>query len=217
MRVVIFIKQYSSTKLESSALNSLKRVAQERRYQIVKILQADAQDMEALQRNYQLMLGLARAGLIQKVFIYKLIHLGDEPKIALERISQFKQEKVSIYIHSLDCETLSPYKVWSDSFIPIYSVLAEFVKDADRKNTSKKSIKKRRNTQANTSSSSPKPPLQASDYQLLEEYPKVVRALKQGRSIKNTAAIFGLPESLIRSIQQIIKMRHKDLQLSLSF
>ncbi len=209
MKVVIFAQQNEYENLDLSSVDSLKRVAKDKQYQVVKILQPDARQSGEVHRCFQLLNGLARAGIIQKIVVPRLAHLGISPSIVLERISHFKEERVSVYIASLDMETLSPYKVWNESFIPIITVLEGF---------------SNYHSSSFLSASLPSTPsptnlqdLQRSEMELMDRYPKIVTALKRGRSVKNTALIYGASESLVRNLQKAVKSSKKNNQLSLAF
>lgn len=200
---VAILVRVSTTKQETDRqVTELRKYAKSKNYEVVEVCEetisgaADADCRHGLHRTEE----LARSGQIKKVLVLEVSRLARRNSIAHQYIETLEEFGVSLYWHSQSIETLLPNGKRNPAASIMFSLLAEMAR-AERETLSER-IKsglaeaRRKGRKLGRPSGSGD-----SNKQFLAKHRDVVRTLKKGHSIRNTAKIVGKGVSTVQRVK----------------
>lgn len=160
---------------------------------------AASKDREGIQELFD----LARRRKIRKVLVQEVSRLGRSTLEVLQIVEELTELGVSVYVDNIGIETLSKGKTNPIAQI-LLTILAEFSrmeKEVLRERILSGLEEARRN---GVKIGRPKGSLkEPSDY--IKGYPKVVRHLKEGQSLRNTAKLNSISVNTVRKVKTAIE------------
>ena len=153
-------------------------------------------------------LELARTGKVKKVLVHEVSRIARKNSVAHMFIEGLEDLGVSLYWHSQRIETLLPSGKRNPAASIMFSLLAEMAR-AERE-TLRDRIKSglRQAAKKGRHPGRPKGTTMSSE-DLLEKYPKVVRLLRRGMSIRNVAAICSVGKGTVERVRKAASEQDK--------
>lgn len=204
---VAILVRVSTLKQENTRqISELQTYADSKGYEVVEICQeqvsgnADESERHGLHRVEE----LARAGAIKKVLVHEVSRLARRNSIAHGFIETLEELKVSLYWHQQAIETLLPNGKRNPAAGIMFALLAEMAR-AERETLSERiksglaeaRRKGRRLGRPNGTTTPSK--------EFLAKYSDIVRKLKEGHSVRNTAKITGKGGSTVQRIKKAVE------------
>lgn len=200
---VAILVRVSTLKQENDRqISELQAYADSKGFEVVEICQeqvsgnADEADRHGLHRAEE----LARAGMIKKVLVHEVSRLARRNSIAHGFIETLEELGVSLYWHQQGIETLLPNGKRNPAAGIMFALLAEMAR-AERETLSER-IKsglaeaRRKGRKLGRPSGTT-----VSDKELLSKHADIVRRLKEGHSVRNTAKITGKGGSTVQRVK----------------
>lgn len=200
---VAILVRVSTNKQETQRQKiELETVAKAKGWQVVEVCEetvsgsADIQNRPALQR----VLHLAAEGSIKKVLVHEVSRVARRPSVALTFVEMLEAHCVSLYWHAQAIETLLPNCKRNPSAAIMLALLSEMARA--EKETLVDRIKsglaeaKRKGVKLGRPEGTG---LEAAD--LLAKHKDVVKLLKAGQSVRNTAKITGKGGSTVQRVK----------------
>jgi DNA invertase Pin-like site-specific DNA recombinase len=200
---VAILVRVSTLKQENDRqISELQAYATAKGFEVVEICEekvsgnADEVDRHGLHRAEE----LARAGMIKKVLVHEVSRLARRNSIAHGFIETLETLGVSLYWHQQGIETLLPNGKRNPAAGIMFALLAEMAR-AERETLSER-IKsglqeaRRKGHQLGRPAGST-----ASTKELLSKHADIVRKLKEGQSVRNTAKITGKGGSTVQRVK----------------
>jgi DNA invertase Pin-like site-specific DNA recombinase len=145
-------------------------------------------------------LQLAAAGKIDKVVVTEISRLGRKVSQVIEIIEKMADYNVSIYIQNIGMETLLPNGKENIMFKPILVTLAGFA-EMERELLRERIISGMK-TAKRQGKNIGRPTGTAEQTDVLEKYPKVVKGLKLGLSIRGTADFANVSSPTVQKVKK---------------
>lgn len=200
---VAILVRVSTLKQENDRqISELQTYADSKGYDVVEICQeqvsgnADESERHGLHRAEE----LARAGTIKKVLVHEVSRLARRNSIAHGFIETLEALNVSLYWHQQGIETLLPNGKRNPAAVIMFALLAEMAR-AERETLSER-IKsglaeaRRKGRRLGRPAGSIR-----STKEFLAKHADIVRRLKEGHSVRNTAKITGKGGSTVQRVK----------------
>lgn len=200
---VAILVRVSTLKQENDRqISELQSYADSKGYEVVEICQeqvsgnAEECDRHGLHRAEE----LARAGMIKKVLVHEVSRLARRNSIAHGFIETLETLNVSLYWHQQGIETLLPNGKRNPAAGIMFALLAEMAR-AERETLSERiksglaeARRKGRKLGRPQGSTAPQK-------DLLAKHADIIRRLKEGHSVRNTAKITGKGGSTVQRVK----------------
>jgi len=204
---VAILVRVSTLKQETDRqVSELKAYADSKGYEVVEVCQekvsgmADESDRHGLHRVEE----LARAGSVKKVLVHEVSRLARRNSVAHAFVETLEELGVSLYWHQQGIETLLPNGKRNPAAAIMFALLAEMAR-AERETLSER-IKsglaeaRRKGRKLGRPQGST-----ASEKEFLAKHSDIVRRLKEGHSVRNTAKITGKGGSTVQRVKIALK------------
>jgi DNA invertase Pin-like site-specific DNA recombinase len=199
--VAIFVRVSKQSQDYQRQISDLQAYATRQGYEVVKVISEKISGAADNREGIAELLELVESGQIQKVLVSEVSRLGRKTSEVLQVVDELTDQGVSIYVQNFGMETLLPNGKRNSAAGIIFTLLAEFARMEretmiERINSglaeAKRIGKKFGRPEGSTMTQA----------ELLEKYPKVVKLLKQGQSIRNTAAIAGVSSKTVEKVKK---------------
>lgn len=147
---------------------------------------------------------LAHSGRIQKVLVHEVSRIARKNSVAHTFLEELTELGVSLYWHSQRAETLLPSGKRNPAVGMMFSLLAEMAL-AERETLRERVISGMEQARRQGKHIGRPRGSGVSRETLLEKYPKVVRQLKGGQSVRNTAAICGVSTNTVQKVRSVLR------------
>jgi len=200
--VAIIVRVSTSKQETSRQLHELQAIADSKGWQVVEICRetvsgsADLEERTGLQRAQE----LAAAGKIKKVLVHEVSRVARRSSVAHAFVEVLEGHGVSLYWHAQSIETLLPSGKRNPAAAIMLALLAEMAraeKDTLRERILSGLDEARRKGQKLGRPEGSK--LDVAD--LLAKHKDIVRLLKDGQSVRNTAKITGKGGSTVQRVK----------------
>ena len=208
MKVAIFTRVSTTQQNTDRQLAELRSIAERNSWQVVAEITetiSGAKDSKSRAAIQQLK-HLAKTGAINKVLVSEISRLGRRVSEVSKLIEDLTALKVSVFIKGLNGETLNEKGGKNTFFMPILHVLLSFA-EAERETLSERV--KSGMKHAESLGRKAGRPAGSTGEALAAKYPKVVRLLKDGHSIRNAAAIAGISPATVQTLAKELKQASK--------
>jgi DNA invertase Pin-like site-specific DNA recombinase len=203
---VVILVRVSTTKQETSRqVTELQKYAKSKNYQVVEVCEetisgaADEEHRHGLHRAEE----LARSGQIKKVLVHEVSRLARRNSVAHLFIETLEDFGVSLYWHQQSIETLLPNGKRNPAASIMFSLLAEMAR-AERETLSERIksglVEARRKGRK---LGRPQGSGDTSD-EFRAKHKDIIRQLRQGHSIRNTAKIVGKGISTVQRVKALM-------------
>jgi DNA invertase Pin-like site-specific DNA recombinase len=208
MRVAIFARVSTHKQNSDRQITDLQRLAERNGWQVVATVKEQISGAKANgeRAGIQKLLQLAAAGSIDKVLITEISRLGRKVSEVTTLIDQLTNYKISVYVENLGFETLNGRGQSNTMFMPILVVMASFA-EAEREVLRERIMSGMAAAAAKGRKAGR--PVGSGGEALAAKYPKVVRLLKDGYSIRNAAAIAGISPATVQKLAKELKQASK--------
>jgi len=202
---VAILVRVSTVKQETDRqVSELEEYASEKGYEVVEVCReqvsgaAHQSDRYGLQRALQ----LAEEGKIKKVLVHEVSRIARRNSVAHLFLETLEEVGVSLYWHSQRIETLLPDGKRNPAASIMFSLLAELARN--ERETLRERIKSglKEAGKKGRYPGRPKGSIK-SPSRTLSEYRNVVRQLKAGQSIRNTAAICRVSKGTVEKVRRV--------------
>jgi DNA invertase Pin-like site-specific DNA recombinase len=205
---VAILVRVSTLKQENDRqISELQTYAASKGYEVVEICQeqvsgnAEECDRHGLHRAEE----LARAGMIKKVLVHEVSRLARRNSIAHGFIETLEELNVSLYWHQQGIETLLPNGKRNPAAGIMFALLAEMAR-AERETLSERirsglAEARRKGRKLGRPSGSI-----ITTKEFIAKHTDIVRRLKEGHSVRNTAKITGKGGSTVQRVKAVLAM-----------
>jgi DNA invertase Pin-like site-specific DNA recombinase len=206
--VAIIVRVSTSKQETARQVSELEAVAKAKGWKVVEVCEetvsgsANIEDRPALQR----VLELAKAGEIRKVLVHEVSRVARRPSVAMTFVEMLEASCVSLYWHAQSIETLMPNCKRNPAAAIMLALLSEMARA--EKETLVERIKsglaeaKRKGVTLGR----PKGSTIEADV-FLATHKDIVRQLKDGQSVRNTAKITGKGMSTVQRVKAALASR----------
>lgn len=200
--VAILVRVFTLKQETDRQVSELKAYAASKGYEVVEVCQeqvsgmADESDRHGLHRVEE----LARAGSVKKVLVHEVSRLARRNSVAHAFVETLEELGVSLYWHQQGIETLLPNGKRNPAAAIMFALLAEMAR-AERETLSER-IKsglaeaRRKGRKLGRPEGST-----VSEKAFLAKHTDIVRRLKEGHSVRNTAKITGKGGSTVQRVK----------------
>ncbi|RYZ24569.1 MAG: recombinase family protein [Chitinophagaceae bacterium] len=151
---------------------------------IAEKVSGTVKDREGITRLYD----LVNTKKIQKVLVTEVSRLGRSPSQVLKILEDFTEQKVSIFSQNFGLETLTLQKKLNPAASLIYTLYAEIAR-MERETLRDRVISGLENARRKGKVLGRRSGSKQSAEKFLQKYPKAVRRLKEGRSLRETCVL----------------------------
>lgn len=188
---VAILVRVSTTKQETDRqVSELLKHAEAKGYDVVEICReqisgmADESDRPGLQRAEE----LARAGSVRKILVHEVSRLARRNSVAHGFVETLEGLGVSLYWHTQGVETLLPNGKRNPAAAIMFALLAEMAR-AERETLSERIKSGLEEAKRKGRKLGRRPGSAYTDKEFLAKHSDIVRRLKEGHSVRNTAKI----------------------------
>jgi DNA invertase Pin-like site-specific DNA recombinase len=208
IKAAIFVRVSTHKQNSDRQISDLRRLADRNGWQIVEVVseQISGATQNSGRAGVQRLLQLAAAGSIDKVLITEISRLGRKVSEVTTLIDQLTNYKISVYVENLGFETLNAGGAKNSMFMPVLTVMASFA-EAERETLRERILSGMKEAAAKGRKAGR--PAGSTGEALAAKYPKVVRLLKDGHSIRNAAAIAGISPATVQKLAKELKQASK--------
>lgn len=203
--VVILVRVSTKNQETDRQVSELVKYSESKGYEILEICKetisgaSDSNERHGLNRADE----LARAGMVKKVLVHEVSRLARRNSIAHQFVETLEEFGVSLYWHQQSIETLLPNGKRNPAASIMFSLLSEMAR-AERETLSER-IKsglaeaKRKGRKLGRPEGS-----FYSEEEFSQKHKDIIRQLKQGQSIRNTAKITGKGISTVQRVKKAL-------------
>jgi len=200
--VVILVRVSTSKQENSRQAYELQALAKSKGWQVVEVCEetvsgsANIEDRPALKR----VLELAAAGAIKKVLVHEVSRIARRPSVAMTFVEMLEAHCVSLYWHAQSIETLLPNCKRNPAAAIMLALLSEMAraeKDTLRERILSGLAEARRNGRKLGRPEGSR--IERADF--LKKHGDVIRLLKNGQSVRNTAKISSKGASTVQRVK----------------
>lgn len=203
-RVAIYVRVSSKRQDYQRQISELTTIAEQKRYEVVKIFQevGSASKRKKSERPELLkVMELARSGAIQKILVSEISRLGRKTSEMLGLIEQLTEMKVSVYAKNLGMETLLETGRRNPGASIVFTILAELAR-VETEELSERIRSGLEEAKRNNKRLGRPPGSKISTEALMRKYPKVVKFLRQGKSVRETATLAGVAIATVMRVRE---------------
>jgi DNA invertase Pin-like site-specific DNA recombinase len=203
--IAIFVRVSKQSQDYERQIADLRAYAAKQGYTVVATI---AEKISGAKRNEDRqgiteLLTLAASGRIKKVLVSEVSRLGRRTSDVLRVIEELTEQGVSVYAQNYNLETLTPDGKRNPVASLLFTLLAEFSRLeretlVERINSGLEQAKRRGKTLGRPVGS------KKDSTALLQEYAPVVRILRQGLSLRQTAKLADVSVNTVRKVKEII-------------
>ena len=200
--VALFVRVSKQSQDYERQITDLTRAANEQRWHIHTVI-AEKVSGAAMKENRTAitkLLHLAKQRTITKVLVTEISRLGRRTGDVLNVIETLFEYGVSVYAHNYRLETLTPDGKRNPVAALLFTFLAEFARLdretlVERIHSGLEQARRRGKTLGRPSGTT------KSEEQILKDYPRVVRCLKQGLSLRQAAKVAEVSVNTVRKVK----------------
>ncbi|QHL87433.1 recombinase family protein [Nibribacter ruber] len=204
--VALYVRVSSKRQDYQRQISELELLATKHQFQVVQIFQevgsATKRKKEERPELLQL-IKLAETGAIQKVLVSEISRLGRKTSEILNLIDRFTELKVSVFVKSLNLETLLDDGRKNPAANLVFVILAELASSETEQLGERIRSGLEEARRKNKVIGRPKGSVKT-DKKLLEENPKAVRLLKSGKSIREVAKLCEVSNQTVQKIKKAL-------------
>lgn len=203
--VVILVRVSTQRQETDRQISELQAYADSKGYRVVEVLtetisgKADEADRHGLQRAEE----LARTGQIRKVLVHEVSRLARRNSITHRFVEALEEYGVSLYWHAQAIETLLPNGKTNPAARIMLALLSEMARNElevlRARIMSGLAEAKRKGIKLGRRAGTTLPPKD-----LLKKHPDILRNLRSGQSIRNTAKITGKGFSTVCRVKAVL-------------
>ena len=204
-KVAIFVRVSTRAQNTDRQEHDLKALAKRKGWQVVEVIRetVSGASQNADRQGVQLLLGMAGRGDIDKVLVQEVSRLGRSTAEILKVVEALTAEKVSIYVQHFNLETLDAKGKRNPMAQFMFTMLAEFAR-MEREHLRERIMSGLERARRNGKKLGRPKGTSLSDSELLKRYPRVVRELKAGQSIRKTAKICDISANTVMKVKQVM-------------
>ncbi|MCC2546436.1 recombinase family protein [Hymenobacter sp. BT175] len=205
-RVAIFTRVSKKSQATDRQVSELTEYAGQHRYQVVATFteQISGSTKNDKRPVLQELLTLAMGGQLDKVLVSEVSRLGRSTVEVLKVLEQLEQLRVSVFVLNYHIETLPATGKPNPLALFMLTLLADLARmeketlrerihsGLDEARRQGKTLGRRKGTGK-------------SDEQLLKDHADIVRQLRSGQSIRNTAAITAKGEATVKKVKKLLE------------
>lgn len=202
MDVAIFVRVSSAKQDYHRQIDDLKELCARQSWKVVEVIMEKVSGTVKYNQRpgIKKLLDLSEAGQIKKVIVSEVSRLGRRPGETVMTINKLTELGVSVYIQNHNLETLKPNGRRNPAASIIIAVLSEIAaaENEDRRERiiSGQAKAKREGRHIGRPSGT-----SLDDKDILQKYPKIVRCLQDGQSLRNIAAICEVSVNTVRKVK----------------
>jgi DNA invertase Pin-like site-specific DNA recombinase len=205
---VAILVRVSTLKQENDRqISELQAYADSKGYEVIEICQeqvsgnADEADRHGLHRAEE----LARAGIVKKILVHEVSRLARRNSIAHAFVETLEEMGVSLYWHQQGIETLLPNGKRNPAASIMFALLAEMAR-SERETLSERITSGLQEARRKGRKLGRRVGTKDSKEEFLAKHADIVRRLKEGHSVRNTAKITGKGGSTVQRIKAMLKI-----------
>lgn len=205
---VAILVRVSTLKQENDRqITELQAYADSKGYEVIEICQeqvsgnADESDRHGLHRAEE----LARAGIVKKILVHEVSRLARRNSIAHAFVEALEEMSVSLYWHQQGIETLLPNGKRNPAASIMFALLAEMAR-SERETLSERIKSGLQEARRKGRKLGRRVGTTDSKEEFLAKHADIVRRLKEGHSVRNTAKITGKGGSTVQRIKAMLKI-----------
>jgi DNA invertase Pin-like site-specific DNA recombinase len=200
---VAILVRVSSLKQENDRqISELQAFADSKGYEVVEVCRehisgnANEDDRLGLHRAEE----LAQAGMVKKILVHEVSRLGRRNSISHAFVETLEDLKVSLYWHQQGIETLLPNGKRNPAAAIMFALLAEMAR-SERETLSERIRSGLAEARRKGRKLGRPQGTKDSTKEFLAKHPDIVRRLKEGHSVRNTAKITGKGGSTVQRVK----------------
>jgi DNA invertase Pin-like site-specific DNA recombinase len=200
--VAVLVRVSTAKQDTDRQVSELLQLAEAKNYSVVEICEEQVSGManETERSGLVRVQELARAGSIKKVLVHEVSRLARKNSVAHAFIEQLEELGVSLYWHHQGIETLLPNGKRNPAAAVMFALLAELARAeretlADRIKSGLAEARRKGRTLGRPRGSA------LNTDELLTTHRDIVRKLKEGHSVRNTAKITGKSHSTVQRVK----------------
>jgi DNA invertase Pin-like site-specific DNA recombinase len=204
--VLIFARVSKESQDFGRQLVDLQRHADQHGYQVVATIAeklSGSRNSRAKRPDLDELMTLASAGTVKKVLVTELSRLGRRARETRQVIEELQDLGVSVYAQNIGMETLLDTGKPNSMMRIVMAVLME----VDEMESERISVRSKSGQQHAWSQGKqkgrPTGTAKAAE-QLLKDYPKVVKYLQSGNSVRETAKLCGCSKNTVQKVRDVL-------------
>lgn len=207
VRVVILVRVSTKQQETVRQIRELKRTAALREWHVIEVCEeqisgdADVDSRKGLNRVKE----LVEAGFVGKVMVHEVSRVARRNSVAHEFLEFLDQHKVSLYWHQQGIETLLPNGKRNPAAAIMFALLAEMAR-AERETLVERIKSGLDNARAKGVKLGRPKGTTTPRAELLQKHRDIVKQLRAGQSIRNTAKITGKGVSTVQRVKRAMRL-----------
>jgi len=199
--VAILVRVSTDEQDNTRQIEELEAVAAENGWEVVEVVRENGVSGEARVRpGLVRILALAESGAIRKVLVHEITRLSRHPAVLHGAVERCNEARVSIYWHSQRTETLLPDGERNPAAGMMLAILGEIGRT--EREFLRRRIKSGMEAARRAGRKLGRPKGSGlDDAALLEKHADVVRHLRAGQSIRNTAKLTGKAKGTVETVK----------------
>jgi len=201
--VAILVRVSTQKQETDRQVSELSAYAAQKGYDVVEVCeeQVSGAARESERHGLHRVLELATTGVIKKVLVHEVSRIARRNSAAHAFLEALEENGVSLYWHAQHIETLLPDGKRNPAASLMFSLLAELARNEGDQLGERIKSGLREAAKKGRFPGRPKGTVKSRDA-LLAQYRHVVRHLRAGQSIRNTAAICGFSKGTVERVKK---------------
>ena len=204
--VALFVRVSKQSQDYERQITDLTRAANDQGWHIHTVITEKVSGATLNEKRFAIteLLQLAKHKTISKVLVTEISRLGRRTSDVLNVIETLSEYGVSVYAHHYRLETLTPDGKRNPIAALLFTFLAEFARLeretlVERIHSGLEQARRRGKTLGRPHGTT------KSQEQVLKDYPRVVRCLKQGLSLRQTAKVAEVSVNTVRKVKSAVE------------
>lgn len=206
--VAIFVRVSTTKQDHSRQVSELQSYAEKQGYHVVAVITeqisgaAKNEDRKGIKELYR----LVETKQITKVLVHEISRLGRNPSQILQILEDFTAAKVSIFSYNMGLETLTPQKKLNPAVNLIFMILGEIARQ-ERELLRERIISGVAEARRKGKVLGRRAGSVESEEAFMKKYPQAVRRLKEGHTLRNTAALANVSVNTARKLKELLNKK----------
>ncbi len=202
---VAIIVRVSTTKQENDRqIHELTEVAKRNQWDVVEVIEEKVSGNSRERSGLDRAVELARTHTIQKVLVHEVSRVARRNSVAHQFLETLSELGVSLYWHAQSIETLLPNGKRNPAAALMFALMAEIAR-----NERETMVERVRSGLAEARRKGirlgRKPGSGETPEQFLQKHATIVRRLREGQSVRNTAKIVDVSTSTVQRVRRVLK------------
>lgn len=199
--VAILVRVSTSKQTDDRQISELTDHAEKSGWKVIEVIREQISGASRDRPEIERLVNMAKSGKVKKVMVHEISRLGRRPALVHDVVERLHDAGASLYWHSQRIETMDEHGKRNQAAGIMLSLMAELAMSEretliERTRSGLAEARRKGKTLGRPTGS------KLAKHQIISKHPDIIRQLRAGQSIRNTAAITGKSTGTVQAVKR---------------